>query len=112
MSELNFDSRGLVPAIIQDEESGDVLTLCYMNDEALRKTVETGKVHVWRRSLKKLMMKGETSGCIQIVKNISVDCENNSLLVKVKQVGVACHTGEKTCYYREFGSVKSCIKEK
>ena len=100
--ELSLDDKGLIPAIIQDEKSGDVLTLCYMNEEALRKTIETGKVHVWRRSLGKLMMKGETSGCVQIVKGIFPDCENNSLLIKVKQTGVACHTGEWTCYYREL----------
>ena len=102
MSELRFDSNGLIPAIIQDEKSRGVLTLCYMNEEALKKTIETGKVHVWRRSLGKLMMKGETSGCVQILKKVSVDCENNSLLIEVQQMGVACHTGEKTCYYREL----------
>jgi len=99
---LRFDDKGLIPAVIQDEVSGDVLTLCYMNEEALRKTIDTGKVHVWRRSKGKLMMKGETSGCVQFVKKVLVDCENNSLLVKVDQVGVACHTGEETCYYREL----------
>lgn len=102
MSELKFDSKGLIPAVIQDEKSSDVLTLCYMNEEALKKTIETGKVHVWRRSLGKLMMKGETSGCVQVVKKILVDCEDNSLLIKVKQIGVACHTGKWTCYYREL----------
>lgn len=102
MSKLRFDRQGLIPAIIQDEQSGDVLTLCYMNEEALKKTIEIGKVHVWRRSLGKLMMKGETSGCVQVVKKMSVDCENNSLLIKVDQIGVACHRGEKTCYYREL----------
>ena len=107
MSKLRFDSQGLIPAIIQDEKSGDVLTLCYMNEEALKKTIEIGKVHVWRRSLGKLMMKGETSGCVQVVKKISVDCENNSLLIKVEQTGVACHTGEKTCYYRELKNQNS-----
>ena len=112
MSELKFDSQGLIPAIIQDEKSGDVLTLCYMNEEALKKTIEIGKVHVWRRSLGKLMMKGETSGCVQIVKKISVDCENNSLLIKVDQIGVACHTGGKTCYYRELKKQNSRINRK
>ncbi len=102
ISKLTFDEQGLIPAIIQDAKSGDVLTLCYMNQQALNKTIETGKVHLWRRSLGKLMMKGETSGCMQVVKKISVDCENNSLLVKIEQVGVACHTGEQSCYYREL----------
>ena len=102
MKRLNFDEKGLIPAIIQDESSGDVLTLCYMNEDALRKTLATGKVHVWRRSKGKLMMKGETSGCVQLVKEIFTDCENNSLLIKVEQAGVACHTGERTCYYRKL----------
>ena len=102
MSQLKFDKGRLIPAIIQDVKTNDVLTLCYMNEEALSKTLQTGKVHVWRRSKEKLMMKGETSGCVQSVKEILVDCENNSLLVKVEQTGVACHTGEKTCYHRRL----------
>ena len=102
ISRLRFDDKGLIPAIIQNFETNEVLTLCYMNREALDKTFETGKVHLWRRSKGKLMMKGETSGCVQFVKEIFVDCENNSILVKVEQVGVACHTGEKTCYYRKL----------
>ena len=102
MCQLKFDKQGLIPVIIQDVKTGDVLTLCYMNKEALDKTIETGNVHVWRRSKRKLMMKGETSGCVQSVKKICVDCEDNSLLIKVEQAGVACHTGEKTCYYREL----------
>ncbi len=102
ISRLRFDDKGLIPAIIQNFETNEVLTLCYMNREALDKTFETGKVHLWRRSKGKLMMKGETSGCVQFVKEIFVDCENNSILVKVEQVGAACHTGEKTCYYRKL----------
>lgn len=102
ISLLRFDDKGLIPAIIQNFETNEVLTLCYMNREALDKTFETGKVHVWRRSKGKLMMKGETSGCVQFVKEIFVDCENNSILVKVEQVGAACHTGEKTCYYKKI----------
>ncbi len=102
ISRLRFDDKGLIPAIIQNFETNEVLTLCYMNREALDKTFETGKVHLWRRSKGKLMMKGETSGCVQFVKEIFVDCENNSILVKVEQVGAACHTGEKTCYYRRL----------
>ncbi len=102
ISRLKFDDKGLIPAIIQNFETNEVLTLCYMNREALDKTFETGKVHLWRRSKGKLMMKGETSGCVQFVKEIFVDCENNSILVKVEQAGAACHTGEKTCYYRRL----------
>lgn len=96
---LKFDGSGLIPAIIQDVRTSDVLTLCYMDEEALKKTLETGKVHLWRRSKGKRMMKGNTSGNVQLVKEILADCENNSLLVKVEQVGVACHTGQWTCYH-------------
>lgn len=99
---VNFDDKGLVPAVIQDYDSGDVLTLCYMNKDALEKTIETGRVHVWRRSRGRLMMKGETSGCVQEVKSISADCEGNSILVRVEQTGAACHTGEWTCYFKSL----------
>ena len=102
MSQLKFDKDRLIPVIIQDVKTNDVLTLCYMNEEALSKTLQTGKIHVWRRSREKLMMKGETSGCVQFVKEVLVDCENNSLLIKVEQAGAACHTGEKTCYFTEL----------
>ncbi len=102
VSELKFGKDGLIPAIIREMKTKEVLTLCYMNEEALRKTIEAGKVHVWRRSKGRLMMKGETSACVQMVREILVDCENNSLLIEVEQVGVACHTGEKTCFYRKL----------
>ncbi len=98
---IKFDAGGLVPAVIQDDKTGDVLTLCYMNTEALERTLETSRVHVWRRSKGRLMMKGETSGCFQEIKSIWVDCENNSLLIRVEQTGVACHTGEWSCYFRK-----------
>jgi len=99
---LRFDDKGLIPAVIQDEKTSDVLTLCYMNRDALLRTVETGRVHVFRRSLGRLTMKGETSGCVQGVKSIYVDCENNSLLVKVEQTGVACHSGNWSCYHSKI----------
>ena len=99
---IKFDGKGLVPAIIQDEKSGEVLTLCYMNREALEKTVSTGHVHVFRRSKGKLMMKGETSGCTQDLKGLYIDCEGNSLLVKVDQHRAGCHEGYFTCYFRRF----------
>lgn len=99
---LKFDEKGLIPAVIQDEISGEVLTLCYMNKEALEKTIQEGKVYVYRRSKGKLMMKGETSGCIQNVRKMYFDCEGNSLLFEVEQVKAGCHEGYFTCYYREF----------
>ena len=98
---LKFDEKGLIPAIIQDEKSGAVLTLCYMNQDALQKTLEEGKVYLFRRSKGRLMMKGETSGCIQKVKSVCVDCEGNSILFMVKQMKAACHAGYFTCYFRK-----------
>lgn len=98
---LHFNHNGLIPAIIQDEKTGKVLTLCYMNKEALEKTLEEGKVYVFRRSKGALMLKGRTSGHTQIVKSVFVDCSDNSLLIKVKQNTAACHAGYFTCYYRQ-----------
>src|SRR3989338_5223716 len=98
---IKFDESGLIPSVIQDEKYGRVLTLCYMNREALEKTIETGKIHVFRRSKGKLMMKGETSGAIQKVKSIYIDCEGNSLLFEVEQKMGACHEGYLSCYFRK-----------
>jgi len=100
LSLLKFDSNGLMPAIIQDEKSGEVLTLCYMNKDALEKTLDEGNIYVFRRSKGRLMLKGETSGCIQRVRSLCIDCEGNSLLFKVDQVKAACHDGYFTCYFR------------
>ena len=99
---LKFNEKGLIPAIIQDCKTNKVLTLCYMNEEALRKTLDEGKVHVFRRSKGKLMMKGETSGCTQSVKEVFVDCAENSVLLKVEQERAACHEGYFTCYFRKI----------
>ncbi|MBI2560263.1 MAG: phosphoribosyl-AMP cyclohydrolase, partial [Planctomycetes bacterium] len=102
LSEIKFNDKGLIPAVIADVVDNCVLTLCYMNEEALRKTIETGKVYVFRRSQNKLMLKGETSGHIQIVKEIFFDCEGNSLVFKVEQKVAACHAGYRTCYFRRY----------
>lgn len=99
---MKFSDKGLIPAIIQDDRTKEVLTLCYMNQDAVAKTLETGKVHVFRRSKGKLMMKGETSGCTQAVKSLAIDCEGNSLLFKVDQERAACHTGYFSCYFQEL----------
>ncbi|MGB2706023.1 MAG: phosphoribosyl-AMP cyclohydrolase [Candidatus Omnitrophota bacterium] len=98
---LNFDEKGLIPAVIQDYRSGKVLTLCYMNKEALDRTLKEGKVYVFRRSKNKVMLKGEISGNIQAVKEVFVDCTDNSLLFKVEQKVAACHKGYFTCYFRK-----------
>ncbi len=100
--QLNFDKmNGLIPAVIQDSKTNKVLMVGFMNKEAYEKTLETGKVWYYSRSRKKLWMKGETSGNIQIVKEILVDCDDDTLLIKVEQKGnAACHTGYETCFYR------------
>ena len=102
LSLLKFDEKGLIPAIIQDVKSKKVLTLCYMNNEALEKTMKEGKIYVFRRSKGKLMLKGETSGHIQVVKELYIDCEGNSLLFLIEQKVAACHAGYFTCYYRRL----------
>lgn len=101
-SEIKFNEKGLIPAIITDAVNNQVLTLCYMNEDALRKTIETGKVYVFRRSQNRLMLKGETSGHIQTIKEIFFDCEGNSLVFKVEQKVAACHAGYRTCYFRRY----------
>jgi len=102
MIELDFDKMGgLVPAIAQDYQTGEVLMVAFMNKEAWELTVKTGIVHYWSRSRSELWKKGETSGNIQEVKEIRIDCDNDCVLVKVRQVGdVACHTGFRSCFYR------------
>ena len=102
LEKIKFNDKGLIPAIIQDEKTKEVLTLCYMNQDALLKTLEAGKVYVFRRSKGRLMLKGETSGCVQTVKSLSIDCEGNSLLFKVDQDRAACHEGYFTCYFRRL----------
>ncbi|WP_186430107.1 phosphoribosyl-AMP cyclohydrolase [Clostridium sp. BSD9I1] len=94
--------QGLIPAIIQDYNNGEVLMLAYMNRESFEKTLETSKTWFWSRSRKKLWNKGETSGHFQYVKNISYDCDGDTLLIKVEQIGPACHTGSRSCFYREI----------
>jgi len=100
---LKYDDKGLIPAIIQDIENNAVLMLAYMDKTALKKTIKTGRTHFWSRSRKKYWMKGETSGNIQLIKKILYDCDKDTLLIKVKQVGSgACHTGKRTCFYRNI----------
>lgn len=99
---LKYDDKGLIPAVIQDNTSGEVLMVAYMNADSLRKTVETGVTWFWSRSRKQFWQKGETSGNVQRVKDILYDCDQDTLLVKVDAAGPACHTGERTCFYRRF----------
>jgi len=90
----------LVPAIAQDAKTGEVLMLAYMNQEALDRTVETGKAHYWSRSRKKLWLKGESSGHVQTVTDIRIDCDEDAVLLLVEQDGGACHMGYRSCFYR------------
>lgn len=101
-TKLNFDDKGLIPAIVQDAKTSRVLTLCYMTKEALEKTLSEGKIYVFRRSKGKLMLKGETSGCVQTVRAVYVDCADNSILFKVDQERAACHEGFFSCYFRRL----------
>jgi phosphoribosyl-ATP pyrophosphohydrolase/phosphoribosyl-AMP cyclohydrolase len=99
-SEVVFDERGLVPCVVQDSLTGEVLTVAYMNAESLRLTRETGETHFFSRSRGELWHKGETSGNIQAVRAIRYDCDGDALLVLVEPSGPACHTGERTCFHR------------
>jgi phosphoribosyl-AMP cyclohydrolase len=100
--QIRFGDDGLVPAVVQDAATGDVLMVAFMNDEALRLTYATGEAHYWSRSRKKLWHKGETSGHTQTVAEIRINCERNSLLLLVRQTGAVCHDGYPTCYYRRL----------
>lgn len=95
-----YDARGLVPAIVQDAESSQVLMLAWMNAEALQRTLETGQAHFWSRSRQELWHKGATSGNVQAVVEIRIDCDLDTLLLRVQPAGPACHTGQATCFYR------------
>ncbi|MBI2224338.1 MAG: phosphoribosyl-AMP cyclohydrolase [Betaproteobacteria bacterium] len=100
LNKVNWAQDGLIPAIAQDAASGRVLTLAYMNREALKKTVETGEAHYWSRSRKKLWHKGEESGHVQKVQSIRLDCDQDVILLEIEQTGgIACHTGRHSCFY-------------
>lgn len=98
---IDFETNPLVPAVIQDDETRDVLMVGFMNQLAFERTLETGFVHFWSRSRNQLWKKGETSGHTQQVVSVAINCEHNSLLVQVLQTGAVCHTGHRTCYYRQ-----------
>jgi len=103
MLEPDFEKgNGLIPAIVQDDRNGDVLMLAYMNREAWLKTLETKKATYWSRSRNSLWIKGETSGHYQAVKEITIDCDADTILLKVEQTGAACHTGYRSCFYRKI----------
>lgn len=100
IEQLKFNEQGLIPAIVQDAENGDVLMMAWMNREALQRTLETGKATYWSRSRQKFWVKGETSGHFQEVQGVYIDCDADVVLLKVKQVGAACHEGYRSCFFR------------
>jgi len=97
---LKFNSDGLIPAIIQEQITGRVLMMAWMNRASLEQTIETGQTHFWSRSRQKFWRKGETSGHTQKVKQIAFDCDGDTLLIQVEQIGAACHEGYKSCFFR------------
>jgi phosphoribosyl-AMP cyclohydrolase len=103
--ELTFDDRDLIPAVVQDAETGDVLMVAWMNAESLRLTQETGYATFWSRSRQELWKKGATSGNLQRVQEIRVDCDADTLLLKVEPAGPACHTGHRSCFYRQLSEI-------
>jgi phosphoribosyl-AMP cyclohydrolase len=107
LNKVNWAQDGLVPVVAQESGSGRVLTVAWMNREALRKTVESGEVHYWSRSRKKLWHKGEESGHVQKVKAIRLDCDEDVILIEVEQTGgIACHTGRHSCFFQKLESAK------
>ena len=100
---LKFTGDGLIPAIIQEQSSGRVLMMAWMNRASLEKTIQTGKTHFWSRSRQKFWMKGESSGHTQTVKDISLDCDGDTLLIQVEQIGAACHEGYRSCFFTSVG---------
>ena len=106
-----FDEQGLVPCVVQDWNSGEVLTVAYMNREALERTIESGETHFWSRSRGELWHKGETSGNIQRVRSLRYDCDGDAVLALVEPAGPACHTGERTCFYRTLGEPHVAVHE-
>ena len=104
LDSLKYDANGLVPAVVQDHDNGDVLMVGYMNREAVKATLTTGRTTFWSRSRQRYWIKGETSGNIQAVKGVYVDCDKDCILVKVEQKGAACHEGYRSCFFRQVGA--------
>ncbi|MBN1342808.1 MAG: phosphoribosyl-AMP cyclohydrolase [Phycisphaerae bacterium] len=102
LDELKYDANGLIPAIVQDHETDEVLMMAYMNKASLTKTIETGKTHFWSRSRQKYWMKGESSGHVQDVVDIYTDCDADTLLIRARQHGAACHEGYHNCFFRKL----------
>ncbi len=110
IKKIKFDQAGLLPAIIQDAKTKEVLMAAYMNKLALTKTLETGKTYFWSRSRKKLWMKGEISGHTQKVRSAAIDCDMDAVVIQVTQVSAACHTGYYSCFYRKINPKTGALK--
>ena len=102
IKEITYDEKGLVPAIIQDYLSNEVLMIAYMNEESFKRTLDSGRTHFWSRSRQEYWQKGEHSGHIQLVKDVLIDCDKDALLIKVEQKVAACHEGYRSCFYRRL----------
>ncbi len=102
LNEIKFDRGGLIPAIAQQFDTGEVLMMAWMNAESIAETLRSGRVCYWSRSRQSLWRKGETSGQVQALKELRLDCDGDTILLRVDQTGVACHTGRRTCFYRAF----------
>ncbi len=111
LPKFKFDDKGLIPAIVQDYKNGQVLMLAYMNKASISKTLKLGKTCFWSRSRKEYWVKGMTSGHFQYIKKIFYDCDADTLLIKVRQVGKACHTGKRSCFFREIPLKKKSKKK-
>ena len=110
IEQLKFNSDGLIPAIVQEHGTGRVLMMAWMNRASLEKTIATGKTHFWSRSRQKFWMKGETSGHVQTVKDIAFDCDGDTLLIQVEQIGAACHENYHSCFFRSVGATGEEIR--
>ncbi len=102
LEKVSFNKEGLLPVIVQDINGGEVLMMAWMNKEALKKTITSGKAHFWSRSRKRLWLKGESSGHYQLVREMWVDCDEDTLLIKVEQIEAACHKGYRSCFFRKI----------
>ena len=111
INNLKFNDDGLIPAIIQEEGTGRVLMMAWMNADSIRDTIETGKTHFWSRSRQKYWMKGESSGNTQQVKDVAYDCDGDTLLIQVEQIGAACHEGYKSCFFRSVKEDAGVVTE-
>lgn len=104
LDSLKYDENGLIPAVVQDYQNNDVLMVAYMNREAVKRTLTTGRTCFWSRSRQKFWVKGESSGNVQVVKGVYIDCDKDCFVVKVEQTGAACHEGYRSCFFREIDS--------